>query len=355
VINKNKFHPYIINILIGGFTMDNKMINAMSTANKIIKELLAVKPEEEVLICIDSESDMRMANAFAAATTEVGAEYTIAMMPTRTKDKSTTVSKTLQKAMEGCDVFIPMTRSSGAPAYHPKMKQLLLDKKIRECCMVLRDIDNYIKGGALANYEEVYADGKELCEIWRNKKKFTMTTPAGTNLTAEMISAEPIIECGVARNPGESMAFSDGEVSVGPVDFTMNGTLVLDGPMCYFGSPIEPVRMTIKDGKVASIDGGDRRVVGEFKKLFATIENSDNIAEIGIGLNPASLQNGDFEEEKKARGTVHIAFGDGTYYGQTDPSSRSQVHIDAVLYAPTVTFDGDLIVEEGKVVVLGDE
>lgn len=335
--------------------MDNKMINAMATANKIIKSLLAVKEGEEVLVVVDSESDMRMANAFAAATTEVGAEYTIAMMPTRTKDKSTTVSKTLEHAMEGCDVFIPMTRSSGAPAYNSKMKELLLAKKIRECCMVLRDIDNYIKGGALADYEKVYADGKELARIWKGKKAFKMTTPAGTNLTAEMISDEPIIECGIARNPGESMAFSDGEVSVGPVEFTMNGTLVLDGPMCYFGLPLEPVKMTIKDGKVVSIDGGDRRIVGEFNKLFSTIENSDNIAEIGIGLNPNSLQNGDFEEEKKARGTVHIAFGNGIYYGQKDPSADSQVHIDAVLYQPTVTFDDELIVEDGKVVALGDK
>ncbi|WP_432665478.1 aminopeptidase [Wukongibacter baidiensis] len=335
--------------------MDNKIISAISSANNIIKNLLAVKPGEEVLICTDPETDMRMVNAFAAATLECGAEYTIAMMPTRTKEKAVTISKTLEKAMEGCDVYIPMTRTSGASAYNSKMKELLLKKQIRECCMVLRDIDNYIKGGALADYEKVYADGKRLAEIWKDKKLCRITTPAGTDLTAEMISAEPIIECGIARNPGESMAFSDGEVSVGPVEGTMNGTLVLDGPMCYFGSPLEPVKMTIKNGKVVSIDGGDRRITGEFRNLFETIENSDNIAEIGIGLNPNSLMNGDFEEEKKARGTVHIAFGNGVYYGQNRPTADSQVHIDAVLYAPTVTFDDELIVKDGKVVALGDE
>ena len=37
---------------------------------------------------------------------------------------------------------------------------------------------------------------------------------------------EPIIECGIARNPGDAMAWSDGEVSLGPVIGTTHGTPV---------------------------------------------------------------------------------------------------------------------------------
>lgn len=86
-------------------------------------------------------------------------------------------------------------------------------------------------------------------------------------------------------------------------------------------------------------------------------KDSDNIAEIGLGLNPACLFNGDFEEEKKARGTCHIAMGNGYYYGQP---ARSTVHIDMVQYNPTVIFDEGtdretLIVKDGKVVCLGDK
>ena len=45
-----------------------------------------------------------------------------------------------------------------------------------------------------------------------------ITTPAGTDLYMEMNQMEPIIECGIARNPGDAMAWSDGEVSLGPGD-----------------------------------------------------------------------------------------------------------------------------------------
>ena len=33
-----------------------------------------------------------------------------------------------------------------------------------------------------------------------------ITTPAGTDLYMEMNQMEPIIECGIARNPGDAMA-----------------------------------------------------------------------------------------------------------------------------------------------------
>ena len=34
-----------------------------------------------------------------------------------------------------------------------------------------------------------------------------ITTPAGTDLYMEMNQMEPIIECGIARNPGDAMAW----------------------------------------------------------------------------------------------------------------------------------------------------
>ena len=329
--------------------MDNKSIQAAAIAEKIIANQLAVKPGEEVLIAVDTESDMRMAQAFAAASKNHGADFMIAMMDARTKDKSTTIPKSLESAMSGCDVFIPMTRASGAPAYNQKMKSLLKEKKIRECCMVLRDIDNYIHGGALADYEAVYADGVAMQKKWWHKKHAHVTSPAGTDLTFEMIDMLPIIECGIAREPGLSMAFSDGEVSLGPVEGTMNGTLVVDGPMCYYGLPTSPIKLKIKNGRVSEILDGDPKICKELEKLFAEVENSDNIGEIGIGLNPSSLLNGDFEEEKKARGTIHFALGSGVYYEQ---KIDSQVHIDMVLYNTTVEFDGETFVKNGNVVIL---
>ena len=336
---------------------DSRIIECIERADYILGNLMAVKAGEEVLIVIDPQTDMRMAEAMAGAAARCGAEYGIYMMPIRNKDKATIFPKSLERGMEACDVFVGMTTSSGAAIYNNHLKDLIRQKKLREVSICLRTIDNFTRGGALADYEQVYADGVRLQEIWRGHKTAHITTPAGTDLYMEMNDMEPIIECGIARNPGDTMAWSDGEVSLGPVIDTTNGKLVVDGPICYYGHPTTPIEMNIVDGRIKEVVSGDPLICLEIERQLKEVEDSDNIAELGIGLNPACMFNGDFEEEKKARGTCHIAMGNGFYYGQP---ARSTVHIDMVLYNPTIVFDEGtpeetLIVKGGKVVCLGDE
>ena len=82
---------------------DNRIIECIERAHYILSNLMAVKPGEEVLIAIDPQTDMRMANAMAAAALMCGAEYNVSMMPIRGKDKATIFPKTLELAMEACD------------------------------------------------------------------------------------------------------------------------------------------------------------------------------------------------------------------------------------------------------------
>lgn len=330
---------------------------AEDLADYLMGNLMGVKAGEEVLIVIDPQTDMRMANAIAGAVSRLGAEYGIYMMPIRGKDKATIFPKSLELGMDACDVFVGMTTASGAAIYNNHLKELINEKKLREVSICLRSIDNFTRGGALADYEKVYADGEKLQKIWRGKKTAHIVTPAGTDLYMEMNQMEPIIECGIARNPGDAMAWSDGEVSLGPVIGTTHGKLVIDGPICYYGCPTIPVELKIEGGRIVEVVGGDPKICKEIRRQIAEVKDSDNIAEIGLGLNPACLFNGDFEEEKKARGTCHIAMGNGFYYGQP---ARSTVHIDMVQYNPTVIFDEGaptetLIVKDGKVVCLGDK
>lgn len=278
---------------------DNRIIECIERADYLIGTCMAVKPGEEVLIAIDPQTDMRMANAIAAAALKRGAEYNISMMPVRGKDKATIFPKTLELAMEACDVFIGMTTASGAAIYNNRLKELINEKSLRECSIVLRNIDNFTRGGALADYEKVYADGVKLQSVWRGKKKAHITTPAGTDLYMEMNQMEPIIECGIARNPGDAMAWSDGEVSLGPVIGTTYGKLVIDGPICYYGCPTTPIELKIENGRIVEVVGGDPKICTEIRRQIAEVKDSDNIAEIGIGLNRNCLFNGDFEEEKK--------------------------------------------------------
>ena len=259
------------------------------------------------------------------------------MMPIRGKDKATIFPKSLELGMDACDVFVGMTTASGAAIYNNHLKELINQKKLREVSICLRSIDNFTRGGALADYEAVYADGEKLQAIWRGHKMAHITTPAGTDLYMEMNQMEPIIECGIARNPGDAMAWSDGEVSLGPVIDTTHGKLVIDGPICYYGCPTTPVELRIEKGRMVEVVGGDPKICKEIRRQIAEVKDSDNIAEIGLGLNPACMFNGGFE--RKRRRQEEPATSQWATASTMDSRLRSTVHIDMVQYNPTVIFD----------------
>lgn len=323
------------------------IIDASIQARRIIEKLLAVKPGEEVIIVCDTATDMRMAYALAAAVQAAGAEFTICITPSRNPgDRSTNVNRVIEAAYQGADVSIGLTRSSGAAIYNRALWERLKAKRIRHCSMVMRDMDNWIKGGALADYEALFAEGERLAEVWRRGKTIEITTPAGTEFKASIAGEVVFVECGKAHLPGMQMAFSDGEVSQMPNEGTAHGRLVIDGPICYIGSHAEPVTLEVANGRVVKCYG-EGPAARRLRQILEEVENADNIAEIGIGLNPMSLRNGDFEEEKKARGNVHVALGSNLTYGGT---VYSPVHIDMVMYGATVKIDGRLIVDKGQIV-----
>ena len=77
-----------------------------------------------------------------------------------------------------------------------------------------------------------------------------------------------------------------------------------------------------------------------------SVVDADNIGEIGIGLNPAARIGDEITEAKKAFGTVHVALGDSAneYGGLVE----CDVHLDGLVMAPTIEFDGVPVVVAGR-------
>nr|WP_290669075.1 aminopeptidase [Ardenticatena sp.] len=324
--------------------MDVRTVDLTRSAELIVRRLLAVEPGENVVIVCDPGTEMTMAYVLAGLVESVGAECIIAIMPTRDKNRSNDLPITIERALESADCLIGLTRFSGAPTYAESVKRLYNSRRLRAISMVFRGVENFTTGGALADYDTLYEEGKALADIWRTGRRIRVTTPAGTDIVADIGHAEPIVECGFATEPGQEAAFPDGEVSQGPNEGTAEGVIVVDGPICYLGRPDSPITLHVSQGRVVAVEG-EGRTAAELRHILETIENANNIAEFGIGLNGWCLRNGDFEEEKKARGNVHIALGDNIFYGG---QTRSAVHMDMVLYDPTVIIDDRVVVERGQ-------
>jgi leucyl aminopeptidase (aminopeptidase T) len=291
---------------------------------------------------------MEMLHALAGVIQSVGAEYTIAIMPTRPVEQSLQMTKFINKGLEAADVIIGMTAASGAACYSQVIGKLRKKTGLRQYSMVLRNLDIWTKGGATADYEDLYKVGERLKEVWARGREIYLSSPKGTDLKAMLGQSTPFIEAGFATEPGDEAAFSDGEVSLGPNEGTAEGVVVIDGPIAHIGQPATPLRLEFKKGKLVNISG-DETAARQLREIVARVKDADNFAEVGIGINPNCLQKGEFEEEKKRLGNVHIAIGRNT--GNYGGTVAAQIHMDMVFRDGTVKTDKDTLLKDGDLVI----
>jgi len=205
-----------------------------------------------------------------------------------------------------------------------------------------------LRGGVTADYEEVRRLSERLARLLGKSGQVRLTTPEGTDLTLSVRDREIFPFYANVREPGACAALPDGEAAVSPVQGTAEGVLV--NPFAIekheIGFPREPMRLEVRQGTVVGISGG---VEAEFlaQVLDGAGATARNIAEFALGTNPACRLGASLREAKKAWGTAHIGIGDDRSLGG---SVESPLHIDLIFRNPTVTADGVLLVEDGRIV-----
>ena len=336
------------------------VIDLAKTSDLIIRKLLAVKPEEEVLLIADTETDPAMVYALAGAARSLGCEYSIAVMPSRRgqPELSNQLPRAVEKAFEGADVVIGLTRTSFAPSLAPvQLKLVFKEKRLRYYSMAFRTPESLMQGGALANYEEIQDTANRMKAIFETGKRLEIKTEKGTDFSADIPKPEHTpgftgpfvrIETGWAEHPGEEAAFPDGEVFFAPKEHSANGRLIVDGPIEYIGFASSPIEVIIKEGKIVSVNGSCVEAQ-KLRDILANIEDADIIGEVALGINPSSQKDGTTQEEKKALGNCHLGFGIArAFEGTWMAKHKTLIHSDMVIRDVVVRIDG-------KPIVLGDK
>ena len=109
----------------------------------------------------------------------------------------------------------------------------------------------------------------------------------------------------------------------------------MDGSMAGLGLLDDPLIIDIKDGYATEINGPK---ADELKQMIDRAgPEARNIAELGIGINPAASITGSILEDEKVGGTVHVALGDNTSFGG---DVSVDLHLDGVVTGPHVHIDG---------------
>jgi leucyl aminopeptidase (aminopeptidase T) len=335
----------------------------MKVFDNIVSERIALKPGEQVLIVGDVETEPEMIGAFIDAINKAGGVFTVAIQPNAgwKEDDLYALTRSMERAYVGADVVIAATKASQSSVYgRPDEYRATMKKggKSRMFCVAERTFE--VVASDTADYKEVLKTSTRIKEKIMAGKKVRATSEAGSDLVADIPKIEyshpwtyMFSHDGFARFPGEFGCSPDGEVHFPPIYTTVNGIIVVDGPIANvcISPPDKPVRIDVEKGRIVSIEGGD-----DAERLRKLIEQhkADYISEIGLGTNPEWKRN---IFSAKSLGNLHIAYGG--WWGVQDTNSiiaargkdradeaiPCNIHGDMVLFKGTLEIDGQVIID----------
>ncbi|BCS52311.1 aminopeptidase [Geobacter sp. SVR] len=177
-----------------------------------------------------------------------------------------------------------------------------------------------------------------------------VTTPNGTDMRICKQGRVAKEDDGLLTAPGSFGNLPAGEAYLAPLEGKSHGVMVIEwGPTRRLD---EPLRLTVENGRVVSIEGNDQHRA-KLEAKFTENDNCRNFAELGIGTNDRATRPDNVLEAEKIMGTIHLALGDNSGFGGT---VSAPFHEDYVFYRPTLTAiaaDGSVqvIIDDGRMLI----
>ena len=322
-------------------------------ARNAVNVCLRVQPDEKVCMITD-EATAEIAAAIARELDAVGVEYHVWLLEDLAQRPLVGMPAEVLRDLESSQVSIFAVQ---AQANELKSRMQMTDvvnrQKIRHAHMV--NINRQIMlEGMRADFLKVDRLSQKVVEMARRARVIRATTPAGTDLQADMnpnykwLKTSGIISRDKWGNlPGGEIFTTPGEV---------NGTFVVDGVvgdyLCakYGSLQANPLTVRMKQNRITEVHSENRELQDDFWRYTHTDENSDRVGEFAIGTN-VELKDviGQILQDEKYPG-VHIAFGN-PYGAHTGAEWDSSTHIDVVGRKFNIWIDDQKIMRDGKFLV----
>ncbi len=311
-------------------------------AEKLVGQVVALKRGETVCIIRDSETPSApLAEAVSRAVQRAGGEpISVIIVPRSVGGQE--LPETVAGAFLRSNVVINLARYA---VEHTRAATIALQAGTR-----FSNLRNWDEGvlnspGVTTDYEVVRRNALAVDALLEKGREVHITSAEGTDLTLQLCGRKGKAQTGFATEPGTFSGLPEGESTVAPLEGSTNGRIVNPYIMEKIGLIDEPFEMEVRDGWIVEVKGGKQA-----KALVALQEKSDANAkriasQFAMGMNPDCRVYPNTREVSKRLGTIHVAMGDNISLGGT---VQSGVHIDIVVLNPTVTLDGKVLLENGK-------
>ena len=322
-------------------------------ARNAVNVCLRIQPHERVTLITDLAC-LEIAASLAAELETLGAPYRSFVLEEIAQRPLRDMPAAILEDMETSQVSIyAVVAQANELRTRMQMTDVVNRRQIRHAHMV--NIEPRIMlEGMRADFHKVDNLSVKVLEIAQNAHVIRATTPAGTNVVADMnrgykwIKTSGIISTKKWGNlPGGEIFTTPGEV---------NGTFVIDGVVgdyrcAKYGDLHEsPLTLRIEGNRLKEAHSANRELEDEFWRYTHTDENSDRVGEFAIGTNIGlHAVIGNILQDEKLPG-IHMAFGN-PYGAHTGAEWDSSTHIDVVGTKFDIWADDRQIMRAGKFLV----
>ena len=322
-------------------------------AANAIRVCLNVQPNERVTV-ISDVACRDISEALIREIEAVGATYASFVLEDEAPRPLSALPGRIAEDMEKSDVSIFAAQvQANELRSRMDMTDIVNRRHMRHAHMV-NITPRIMTEGMRADFRTVDRISQRVIEKVRSAKTIRATTPAGTDITADLNPDYRWIKTSGLITREKWGNLPGGEVFTTPGN--VNGTFVIDGVvgdwLCdRYGLLTEtPLTVTIENSRLTGATSTNARLREDFWQYTHTDENSDRVGEFAIGTNVELHEViGHVLQDEKFPG-VHIAFGN-PYGAHTGADWYSSTHIDVVGLRFNIYVDGDQIMSEGRFLI----
>jgi leucyl aminopeptidase (aminopeptidase T) len=328
-------------------------------AEQIVRHCLGLEPDQHLVIFAD-ETTVETAVTLAEAAESLGVSQTVVLVPVSVQcriPRETDLSLLTQAAAREARAILTCVNSG--PECLPFRTRIL------ETHWTARTRIGHMPGASAEVLELADVDLQRLADDCRR-----METAMVRGRELELVSYAqdghahslkvdiggwdrlPVASDGVISD-GAWGNVPSGETYITPVEGSGEGSVVINGsvPGRVIG-PDGEILLRFERGHLVHMEPEDHPVVRWLDETqiqraqAAGDRNWSNLAEIGVGMNPAVEHlTGNMLFDEKAAGTAHVAVGTNTFMGG---SVDSVIHCDMVTRQPSILIDGRVVLDRGR-------
>jgi aminopeptidase len=315
-------------------------LEASEAAKNALKCVLDAKKGEHVTVFCDQEK-LEVSEMFAVGAIRLGLKARLVKLRSETNVYRQKVPPEIVSVFEKhpADIYINLLRGiREETSFRIELTKLETEThkaRLAHCPGITMDM---LTDGALAlttkDHKQMQGFAQNMIGKLGDAVGVEVTNPSGAHITMSVKNRPFFTDTILDRESLKWMNLPTGEVTVAPIEDSLEGKLVCDLAIGGIGPINKPLSVIAEKGRARETISQEPQVLKKVRDSLETDGYANVVGEFAFGINRKARFVEEFLESEKIFGTIHVAFGNNS--DMPCGKNPSKNHMDLLVSRPTV-------------------